>query len=208
MVKILSTASVLAVLTLCAGHLVAQHSAPQRVSVTVVMVDRPAHPDAPFTVHRRPDLTPQDMIVLRSDATSDQLSDAVRGLLTARQAGGDSAAAPATMRIRPNSPASTGATRAAASRPMLPWAPRVLATSEGRNTARCLGSGRCALSKSGFPGRGGLRGGCSFARGGGSWRSGPNGVPRADSRCWPCPRVLLRASLILRRFAQSLPHVE
>jgi hypothetical protein len=127
MFKILSTASLLAVLTLCAGRLEAQQSRPQRVPVTVVLVDRLAHPDVPFVMQRRPDLRPQDVIVLRSDATPDQLSDAVRGLLTARQAGGDSAAAPAAMRIRPNTPALTGANRAAASRPTLPWAPRVLA---------------------------------------------------------------------------------
>ena len=127
MVKILSTALLLAVLTVCAAQLGAQQSGPQRVPVTVVMVDRLVHPDVPFTIQRRPDLKAQDVIVLRSDATPDQLSDAVRGLLTARQVGGDSAAAPATMRIRPNTPASTGGNRAAVSRPSLPWVPRVLA---------------------------------------------------------------------------------
>lgn len=93
---------------------------PRRVAATVVMVDSIAQPDAPFVIVRRPGATPADLILVRSGADAAQLSDAVRGLLTARQANGDVAPAAATFRVRPHRGAG------AATRRPFPWAPRVL----------------------------------------------------------------------------------
>jgi hypothetical protein len=99
----------------------------RRVPVTVVLVERLPQTDAPFVIQRRPDLTPRDVILLRSDATADQLSDAVRSLLTIRQAGGDSASARANMRMRPHLSAGTRSGRRVTPRRALPWVQRVLA---------------------------------------------------------------------------------
>lgn len=93
---------------------------PTRVPVTIVLVDQLPHADAPFLVQRRPDVSPHDMILLRSDATREQLSDALRTLLVIRQVGGDTAAQRATMRMRPDQ-ARSGPRRE------FPWVSRVLA---------------------------------------------------------------------------------
>jgi len=109
-----------ALLFCAAGGASAQQAAPTRVPVTIALSDQAMPPGAPFMIQRRPYQTPRDVIVLRSDATADQLSDAVRSLLTIRQAGGDMPTAPATMRMRPRD------TRVAASRRAYPWVQRVL----------------------------------------------------------------------------------
>ena len=93
---------------------------PRRVSATVVLVDSLTQPDAPFVIVRRPGSTPADLILLRSGADAAQLSEAVRGLLTARQANGDFAPTAAIFRVRPHQRAG------AIARPAFPWAPRVL----------------------------------------------------------------------------------
>jgi hypothetical protein len=101
-----------------AGEAHGQQTAPSRVPVTIVLAEQPLPSGAPFIIQRRPDQTPQDVILLRSDASADQLSDAVRSLLTIRQAGGDVPAALATMRMRPQEAPTT--------RRAFPWVQRVL----------------------------------------------------------------------------------
>lgn len=93
---------------------------PLRVAVTIVFVDSLAQPGAPYLLVRRPGATPADLILVHSGVNPTQLSDAIRGLLTARQAGGDFPQVAATFRVRPQQ--RTGA----AARPAFPWAARVL----------------------------------------------------------------------------------
>ena len=93
---------------------------PRRVPVTVVLVDSLAQREAPFVIVRRPGNTPADLILLRDGGDVNQLSDAIRGLLTARLANGDVAPSAATFRVRPQ------AHRGAAARAPFPWATRVL----------------------------------------------------------------------------------
>lgn len=93
---------------------------PQRVPVTIVMVDSINQRDASYVILRRPGGVPADVILLRSGASVNQLSEAIRGLLTARYANGDVAPTAATFRVRPRMRAGADA------RPALPWAARVL----------------------------------------------------------------------------------
>jgi len=86
--------------------------------VTVVLAEQPLPSSAPFVIQRRPDQTPRDVILLRADATADHLSDAVRSLLTIRQADGDVPAAQAIMRMRSQDARTT--------RRAFPWVQRVL----------------------------------------------------------------------------------
>ncbi len=102
-----------------AGQVPNLPSRPTRVPVTVVTVERLPVPGAPFVVLRRADASPRDVIVLPAGADAKLLSEAVQALLVARQAGGDTAAATATLRVRPQ----RGRT---SQRPVLPWAQRVL----------------------------------------------------------------------------------
>jgi hypothetical protein len=96
------------------------HGQPRRVAALVVLVDSIKQPDAPYVVVRRPGLVPADVILLRAGADAAQLSDAVRGLLAARQASGDIPSSAATFRVRPHR------SQGALTRNPLPWAPRVL----------------------------------------------------------------------------------
>ena len=66
------------------------------VPVTVVLVDRLPHADAPFVLLRRMDASPHDVIMLRTDAGVSDLSAAVQALLIARRQDGDEAARNAT----------------------------------------------------------------------------------------------------------------
>ncbi len=109
---------------------------PTRVPVTIVLVDRLPQSDAPFVIRRRPDLAPHDLILLRTDATADHLSDAVGSLLVVRQAGGDTASSPATLRMRPRSAHARGERRA------FPWVPRVLADLRRAEVREVAGIGR------------------------------------------------------------------
>ena len=92
---------------------------PTRVPVTVVMVSDLPAADGRFRIDRRTS-DPRDVILLRADATADQLADAVRTLLVVRQIAGDTAKQPARMRMRAHQ-ASPGPRRE------FPWVPRVLA---------------------------------------------------------------------------------
>lgn len=102
-----------------AGQTPQPHGKPSRVPVTVVIVERLPVTGAPFVVLRRADATPRDVILLPAGADAKLLSEAVQMLLIARQAGGDTAAAPATLRVRPQR-------GRISQRPVLPWAQRVL----------------------------------------------------------------------------------
>jgi hypothetical protein len=91
----------------------------RRVPVTVAFVDSLPVPGTSFVVRRRPTETPSDVILLRPDAGAGELSDAIRTLLTARQAGGDFPITAATVRMRPHQ-------RVPGQRPAFPWGQRVL----------------------------------------------------------------------------------
>src|SRR4028118_1740149 len=84
-----------------AGQAASAPGAPTRVPVTVVLVERLPVPGAPFVVQRRPGAARQDVILLPPGADATLLSEAVQMLLVARQAGGDTPLAAATMRVRP-----------------------------------------------------------------------------------------------------------
>ncbi len=91
-----------------------------RVPAAIVLVDSLPQQGAPFVIVRRVDVSPGDVILLRTGATAEHLSDAVRALMMARQVSGDSATTAGTIRLRPRQ-------GVAQNRPTLPWAPRVLA---------------------------------------------------------------------------------
>jgi len=102
-----------------AGQATQSAGAPRRVPVTVATVERLPVPGAPFVLVRRTNAAPRDVILLPAGADAKLLSEVVQALLVGRQAGGDTAAAPATLRVRPQ----RGRT---SQRPVLPWAQRVL----------------------------------------------------------------------------------
>jgi hypothetical protein len=109
---------------------------PQRVAAMVVLVDSIAQPNAPYVIVRRPGTTPSDLILVRSDVNAAGLSDAVRGLLTARQANGDYAPAAATFRVRPQ-PGGRSSNRRT-----FPWAARVLSDLHRAELREISGIGR------------------------------------------------------------------
>jgi len=114
----------LALLLLPSGALQARPGArtesTSRVPAAVVLVDSLPQQGAPFVIVRRVGVTPSDAISLGNGATAEHLSDAVRALMMARQASGDFPATASTMRVRPRQ-------GGAQNRPVLPWAPRVIA---------------------------------------------------------------------------------
>jgi hypothetical protein len=93
----------------------AQARRPTRVAVTVALVDR--LPDS-VSILRRKNVEPLDVILLHTSADARQLSSAVYDLLMVRQVGGDTAETPGRMRVRANQ---------RGTRPVLPWAERVMA---------------------------------------------------------------------------------
>jgi len=97
-----------------------RRSQPGRVPVTIALVDSIAQPNAPFVIVRRADVAPNDVILLRTGADAQHLSEAINALLVARQASGDRPATTGTFRVRPRQNVRTA-------RRGLPWAPRVLA---------------------------------------------------------------------------------
>jgi len=109
---------------------------PTRVPVTIVQVAQIAQGNAAFTVQRRRDIAPHDVILLREDANPGDLSDAIRTLLIVRQANGDTAAAPATFRARP------GAGPQQRARTPLPWVGRVLSDLQNSVVRDVPGYGR------------------------------------------------------------------
>jgi hypothetical protein len=83
----------------------AQAAAPpqqRRVPVTIIVSDR-IPSDSRFAVHRVPNAARRDRILLRSDATSEDLMAAINTLLSARRIEGDVPPVERTMRIRPAS---------------------------------------------------------------------------------------------------------
>ncbi len=109
---------------------------PTRVPVTIVQVTHIAHGGAAFTVRRRRDVAPHDVILLREGANPGDLSDAIRTLLMVRQASGDTAGAPATFRARPQ-----GGQQQRVRAP-LPWVGRVLTNLRNSEAREVPGYGR------------------------------------------------------------------
>lgn len=102
-----------------AGAQAPASKAPARVPATIVLSDR-LPPGSRFVVKRSPASARRDVIVLAPDANEQELSAAIRALLTVRQREGDFPADAKTVRIRP--------TRSnPAARPAFPWIGRVLA---------------------------------------------------------------------------------
>lgn len=91
---------------------------PTRVPVTLALAEQVPDSGTPFLIKRNPGRTPLDLIVLSADADAAVLSDAVRALLLVRRAAGDTAIAPANMRVRPRA--------LTVSQPAFPWADRVI----------------------------------------------------------------------------------
>jgi hypothetical protein len=94
--------------------------APTRVPLTIALTDVLPHPSAPYELQRRTAGEVRDVLLLAKSATAEQLSDAVRGVLTARLVEGDTATHASSVRVRPHRPGSVH-------RPAFPWAQRVLA---------------------------------------------------------------------------------
>jgi hypothetical protein len=107
---------------------------PTRVPVTLVLVDELPAADGAFRVQRRA-FEPRDVILLRSDATRDQLTDAIRALLAIRQFDGDTPSRLGAMRMRPHQ-THTGARRE------FPWSGRVLADLRRAEPQDVAGIGR------------------------------------------------------------------
>jgi hypothetical protein len=99
-----------------ADHTPPVRHAPTRVPLTIALVQVLPHPSAPYEIQRRPS---GDVVLVPESATAEQLSDAVRGVLTARLVEGDTARHGSSVRVRPRRPNS-------AQRPAFPWAQRVL----------------------------------------------------------------------------------
>jgi hypothetical protein len=91
-----------------------------RVPVALVLVDSLAQPGVPYVVQRRPNALPHDVILLRSDVTAAQLSEAMNSLLVVREATGDFPTTAGTLRVHPH-----GTAAAALHRRPFPWAERV-----------------------------------------------------------------------------------
>ena len=107
--------------------------APTRVPLTVVLVSELPRPGAAYEIQRRPTGSDLDVILLLDTATPEQLSEAVRGVLTARQAGGDTATRAGTFRVRPHR---------STARTALPWAARVLTDLRAAHVRQVPGVGR------------------------------------------------------------------
>lgn len=102
------------------GYLAGQSSRPTRVPLTIAMVEQMPHSGSPYEILRRTSGPTHDVLLVSEGVTAVQLSDGIRGVLTARRAGGDTASQALVLRVRP------GGT-AAANRPAFPWVRRVLA---------------------------------------------------------------------------------
>jgi hypothetical protein len=111
---------------LCSGPLRAQASgSPQgvrhgaaRVPLIIALVPVLPHPGVPFEIVRRTTGPVPDVVLLTNSATVEQLTDAIRGVLTARYVAGDTAAQNMVVRTRPGASVDL--------RPVFPWAHRVL----------------------------------------------------------------------------------
>ncbi len=89
-----------------------------RLPVTIVVSDR-VPSDSRFVVHRVPNAARRDRIVLRSDATGEDLMAAINTLLSARQIEGDIPSVERTLRIRPTHASNSR-------RAPYPWVARIL----------------------------------------------------------------------------------
>lgn len=91
-----------------------------RVPVALALVDSLPQPGVPYVIQRRPAGSPQDVILLRTDATAAQLSEAINSLLMVREARGDFPTTAGILRIHPH-----GNSAVALQRRPIPWAHRV-----------------------------------------------------------------------------------
>ncbi|HEX9937499.1 MAG TPA: hypothetical protein VGB15_10260 [Longimicrobium sp.] len=107
--------------------------APTRVPLTVVLVPELTRPGAAYEIQRRTTGSDLDVILLLDTATPEQLSDAVRGVLTARQAGADTATRAGAFRVHPHR---------STARSALPWAGRVLTDLHNAHVRVVPGVGR------------------------------------------------------------------
>lgn len=112
-------------LTLSAARVTCQSGPPTRIPALVAVANNADLHGEPFMIRREPQTAYTDVIVLSSRASIQDLSDAIRALLTIREVGGDTASAPSVMRMRPHS-SSSGAPNSVGA-PPIPWAGRVLA---------------------------------------------------------------------------------
>jgi len=107
----------------------------ERVPVTVVFREPPAAAAASYTVLRRASQTPRDVIVLVGPATGQTLTDAVRTLLYARMAEGDTTARDGVVRTRQSHSANHHANP-------YPWAERVVHDVQAAPQREVSGVGR------------------------------------------------------------------
>lgn len=105
-----------------------------RVPVTIVLMKELPQPGVNFVIQRRAFAAPQDLILLRNGATEADISDAVRALLVARQAGGDLPTSDGVYRAHPSASAH-------GNRPALPWVGKVLADLNKANVEHIAGIG-------------------------------------------------------------------
>ena len=92
-----------------------------RVPVTIVLVDEMPIPAATFAIQRRPDTSPADVILLpRSGANPQMLSEAIRALVLTRQNSGDWPGSAMMLRMRPRMDAGIS------SQGVIGWTVRVL----------------------------------------------------------------------------------
>lgn len=138
MLKRMDTGMVAALMiALVPAALLAQRAAPAtRVPLTITLVRELPHPGTSYEIQRRTSGDERDVVLLLHSATPEQLSEAIRGVMTARLAGGDSAAQAATLRVRPHSSSSPG------THAPLPWALRVLADLRAAPMRNVPGVGR------------------------------------------------------------------
>lgn len=114
------------------------HSVRSRTPVGIALLDNLPVPNQKFLVKRTPGAEPADLILLQKGASTSDLSDAIRALVTARQIGGDMPTKAATIRVRPG----TGSPRKD-----LKWAERVMKDLEKaeRKSIGGVGEGRMVV---------------------------------------------------------------
>jgi hypothetical protein len=112
---------------------VTRSGAPTRVPLTIALVSALPSPGAAYEIQRRTTGSDRDVVLLLETATPEQLSDAVRGVLAARLAGGDTATQPGLFRAKP---------RHGAPRVAFPWANRVLTDLRAAHIRDLPGAGR------------------------------------------------------------------
>jgi hypothetical protein len=132
-----------ALLALTPAYATAQQA---RVPVTVALVDTWSYGPAPYTILRRADVSPHDVILLRADsADGKQLSAAVLDLVSIRGRTGNIPATTGMVRMRAQGrPTSSN-------RPVLPWAQRVVNDARRAEARSVPGVGTVKAVQIGLP---------------------------------------------------------